>query len=86
RVRAYVFMGVQRFHMSGAIEGLPALLHTSVALFMAGLIDFLFSINTLVAYVLLAVIVAGLVAYSALTVLPFIFLDCPYQTPVTPLL
>ncbi|KAF8258480.1 hypothetical protein EI94DRAFT_1551682, partial [Lactarius quietus] len=44
RIRAYMFEGVTIFRMSQAVEAMPLLLHTSVFLFFAGLIEFLFTI------------------------------------------
>jgi hypothetical protein len=45
---------VEKFGLAAAVEVLPALLHASVLLFHIGLVDFLFSINHTVAFILLA--------------------------------
>ncbi|KAH8982728.1 hypothetical protein EDB86DRAFT_2771079, partial [Lactarius hatsudake] len=41
RTRAYMFHGTARFKMSRAVKAMPLLLHLSIFLFFAGLIDFL---------------------------------------------
>ncbi|KAH8990275.1 hypothetical protein EDB92DRAFT_1865422 [Lactarius akahatsu] len=52
RIRAYIFQGVETFYFSRAVEAVPLLLHTSVFLFFAGLVDFLLPINkTLIAHI-----------------------------------
>ncbi|KAI0056309.1 hypothetical protein BV25DRAFT_1639587 [Artomyces pyxidatus] len=81
RIHAYLFTGLHTFRMASAVEALPALLHASVALFFAGLVDFLFTINTVVAYTTLACAIVGIVAYAVFTFLPFWFPNCPYATP-----
>ncbi|KAI0062607.1 hypothetical protein BV25DRAFT_1825108 [Artomyces pyxidatus] len=84
-IHAYLFTGFQTFRMKSAVEALPALLHTSVALFFAGLVDFLFSINNTVASVVLACVVLGALIYIGLTFLPLRWPNCPYATPLSPL-
>ena len=81
RTRAYLFEGVQMFRLSQAVEGVPALLHVSVFLFFAGLIDFLFSINDVVARAMFGVIVFSAAIYLILTFLPNVRPNCPYRTP-----
>jgi hypothetical protein len=83
RIRAYMFEGVEKFRLSGVVEALPLLLHTSVFLFFAGLIDFLFPINNVVARYALSCIVVFASIYAILTVLPSLRLNCPYHTPLS---
>ena len=83
RMRAYIFEGVNRFGMARAVATMPTLLHISVFLFFAGLVDFLFPIYKAVAYATLACVMVFAVAYANLTVLPNIYLDCPYATPLS---
>ncbi|KAF8262560.1 hypothetical protein EI94DRAFT_1808613 [Lactarius quietus] len=45
RIRAYMFEGVENFRLSQAVEAMPLLLHTSVFLFFAGLVDSLSSVK-----------------------------------------
>ncbi|KAI9457984.1 hypothetical protein BJY52DRAFT_1170420, partial [Lactarius psammicola] len=66
RMRAYIFDGLNRFGMAQAVATMPRLLHISVFLFFAGLIEFLFPIYTTVAYATLGCIVAFALAYAIL--------------------
>src|SRR6266702_2891715 len=83
RMRAYIFDGINRFGMARAVATMPTLLHISVFLFFAGLAEFLFPIYTTVAYTTLGCIMVFALAYAILTVLPIIYLNCPYGTPLS---
>ena len=83
RIRAYVFDGVKGTSMYRAVEAMPLLLHISVFLFLAGLVDFLFPINDTVAFYILGCISAFIFAYGILTVLPNLILNSPYRTPLS---
>ena len=83
RIRAYMFEGVEKFRMSQAVEAMPFLLHTSVFLFFAGLIEFLFTINNAVARYTLGCVVFFASIYVILTLLPNWHLNCPYRTPLS---
>ncbi|KAH8987104.1 hypothetical protein EDB86DRAFT_2951931 [Lactarius hatsudake] len=83
RIRAYMFEGVEKFRLSQAVEAIPLLLHTSVFLFFAGLIDFLLPINDVVAFSALGCVVVFALAYVIFTLLPSLHLNCPYRTPLS---
>jgi hypothetical protein len=82
-IRAYILDEVEKFGMSQAVEAMPLILHTSVFLFFAGLIDYLFPINTVVAYSALGCVVAFAFTYAILTLLPNMRLNSPYRTPLS---
>jgi len=82
-MRAYIFDGINRFGMTRAVATMPTLLHISVFLFFAGLVDFLFPIYPTVAYATLGCIMVFALPYTILTVLPNIHLNCPYGTPLS---
>ncbi|KAI9438692.1 hypothetical protein H4582DRAFT_191290, partial [Lactarius indigo] len=86
RVRTFLFTGMEHFRMRQAVEAIPMLLHTSVFLFFAGLVDFFLLFNQTVAWVFIGWIGLFLSVYAALTVIPNIILSCPYHTPFTGLL
>jgi hypothetical protein len=69
--------------MTRAVATMPTLLHISVFLFFAGLIDFLFPIYATVAYATFGCIGVFALAYAILTVLPNVYLNCPYGTPLS---
>ncbi|KAJ7611102.1 hypothetical protein DFH06DRAFT_1345788 [Mycena polygramma] len=52
RVLAYLYYGLQRFHMRTIVEAVPILLHTSLFLFFSGLVAFLLPINTVIALII----------------------------------
>ena len=81
RTRAYLFDGVQAFRLSEAVEAVPLLLHVAVFLFFAGLVDFLFSIDTVVGRVVLGVMCFFGGTYILLTFAPNVRPNCPYRTP-----
>jgi hypothetical protein len=72
---------VKRFHVTVIVEAIPALLHISVFLFLAGLIISLFTIHHTVAYIVLATTVVCTLVYTAITVMPAIYHDSPYTSP-----
>ena len=83
RMRAYILDGIEAFAMKQFIENLPTLLHLSVFLFFAGLVDFLLPINKTVAYFTLSCVALFTLAYAILTILPNLLLNCPYGTPLS---
>lgn len=81
RTREYLFEGVQAFRLSQAVEAVPALLHIAVFLFFAGLVDFLFSIDSVVGRVIFGFVCFFGTIYVLLTFLPNLRPNCPYRTP-----
>jgi hypothetical protein len=81
RIRAYFAEGVTRFRVSVTVEAIPALLHISVFLFLAGLIVSLFAIHHTIAYVVLAATAVCSLVYATITVMPAICHDSPYTSP-----
>ncbi|KAF8199409.1 hypothetical protein K438DRAFT_1823544 [Mycena galopus ATCC 62051] len=83
RIFSYLYFGLQRFGMHTTVTFLPLLLHVSLLLFFAGLIVFLYPINTplmIMAATLLGIMAA---AYAYLTLLPMHSSDSPYRTPLS---
>jgi hypothetical protein len=66
-----------------AVETAPTLLHFAVFLFFAGLVILFFSINKAVAIIVSISVGIFAVAYFTLTILPCIFHNCPYRTPMS---
>jgi hypothetical protein len=83
RVRAYLFDGLTRFQMRRLTYGVPVLLHLSVFLFFYALSELLHSINVPVGTTARYCLVALLAVYLALSVLPLIVRNAPYQTALT---
>ncbi|KAI9458565.1 hypothetical protein BJY52DRAFT_411412 [Lactarius psammicola] len=86
RVRTFLFTGMEHFRMRQAVEAIPMLLHTSVFLFFAGLVDFFLLFNRTVAWVFIGWVGLFVSIYAAMTVIPNVIFSCPYRTPFTGLL
>ncbi|KAI0291172.1 hypothetical protein B0F90DRAFT_406678 [Multifurca ochricompacta] len=86
RIRTFLLEGVDIFHARWLVENISLLMHAAIFLFFAGLVEFLFNINHEVARVVLVIVSIFAVTYVALTALPVIFRQCPFQTPLSSLL
>ena len=83
RVREYMLRGVEEFRLSQAVGTMPFLLHVSVFLFFAGLIEFLRPINSVVGSYSLGCIMLCVFIYAVLTLLAILRPNCPYRTPLS---
>ena len=83
RIRAFFAEGVQKFVLLWVAESLPTLLHTSLFLFLSGLIVFLHNVNFTMFKLVLAWIGFCMALYGCATFPPMFFHDCPYFTPFT---
>jgi hypothetical protein len=79
--------GVKRFGLDHASGWIVTMLHLAVALFLAGLIIFLFPVNIIVAWSWVGLISIAAIVYIILSTLPVLAIatDCPYSTPFTPI-
>ena len=82
-IRSFFAEGVTRFHVPVTVEAIPALLHISVFLFLAGLVISLLTIHHTVAYVTLSATAVCSLVYTAITVMPVIYHDSPYTSPLS---
>ncbi|KAJ7617315.1 hypothetical protein FB45DRAFT_756846 [Roridomyces roridus] len=86
RIFSFLYFGLKSFHMPTVVDTIPSLIHGSLLLFFAGLVAFLLPINHLIMYLMAAALTILLISYCVLTILPVLYLDCPYRTPLsTPL-
>ncbi|VDB96226.1 unnamed protein product [Peniophora sp. CBMAI 1063] len=79
-------LGVERFKMEHAVAAIVTLIHVSVALFFAGFLVMVFTLNRAVASSLTFFVALGGVAYTLLSAMSIVWPDTPYRTPLTPLL
>jgi hypothetical protein len=90
RDRAYVrhfrWEAFQKWRVQTIIGLLPTILHASLALFLAGLIVFLYPLHQTMAQVVLGLSIVIFGAYSISTILPIISPRCPYRTQLSILL
>jgi hypothetical protein len=85
-IREYFYQGARKFGLFGLTELLPSLLIISVLLFFAGLVVFAFIANHTVAKFTLAIVGFCFLSYVIFTLMPLVFHDCPYCTPLTTVL
>ena len=87
RAQIYIFFseGMSKFWFFAAVEVLPVLLHGSGFLFLVGLTVLLFYVNHPVAYVWTACWAIEVLTYCFLTIMPFVFPNSPYETPLSPI-
>ncbi|KAJ6528511.1 hypothetical protein B0H19DRAFT_536084 [Mycena capillaripes] len=83
RIFSYLYYGLKRFGMHAVVDIIPLLLHASLFLFFAGLVAFLLPINFRIAAMAATILGAVVVIYVVLTLLPLLYLDCPYRTPLS---
>ncbi|KAF5381352.1 hypothetical protein D9615_008340 [Tricholomella constricta] len=84
RIREYLYQGLERFGMKAVVDTIPMLLHISLFLFFAGLVLFLIPVNEPLALVVVTILAGSVTLYTWCTLLPVIFSDCPYRTPLSP--
>ena len=85
-IREYFYQGARRFGIFGLVELLPSLIVIAVLLFFAGLVVFAFLANHTVAHITLSIVGFCFLLYIVFTLMPLIFHDCPYCTPLTSVL
>ena len=85
-IREYFYQGARRFGIFGLVELLPSLIVVAVLLFFAGLVVFAFLANHTVASITLSIVGFCFLLYIVFTLMPLIFHDCPYCTPLTSVL
>ncbi|KAJ7644717.1 hypothetical protein FB45DRAFT_719195, partial [Roridomyces roridus] len=83
RIFSFLYYGLKEFNMHKVVDIIPLLLHVSLFLFFAGLVAFLIPINIPMAAVASFMLACLSVVYSAVTVLPLHYLECPYRTPLS---
>ena len=83
RMRAFFAEGVDNMHIPWAVEGLPALLHVSLFLFFGGVAIFLFDVDREVFSYVIWWIGLFCLVYGMITVLPLIWQESPYSSPLS---
>ncbi|KAJ7687427.1 hypothetical protein B0H17DRAFT_1070175 [Mycena rosella] len=83
RISAYLHRGLRRFQMNTVVEAIPTLLHISLLLFFAGLVEFLRPINVAISNLMLGVLLLCGSLYLTVTLLPIFYSNCPYYTPLS---
>ena len=82
-IHTFYSHGVENWHIQGAAEALPLLLHTSLFVFFAGLSVYLHGINRTVFKVVTIWISLCVVLYACLSIFPIARKNSPYNTPLS---
>ncbi len=80
--RQFRYAGFQKWHVQVVIGLLPVLMHLALAIFLVGLVIFLCPLQQALSWVICAGTVLVYTVYVVATILPILFLQCPYRTPV----
>ncbi|KAG9006517.1 hypothetical protein FRB93_008645 [Tulasnella sp. JGI-2019a] len=83
RKRQKKFAGAQRWHLQTVVELLPTLLQISLLAFFVGLADFFWSLNTIIAMVVMSLSGFAFLIYAFTTVAAVIDTKCPFQSHTT---
>ncbi|KAF7347465.1 hypothetical protein MVEN_01502500 [Mycena venus] len=83
RISAYLHRGIRRFQMNTVVELIPTLLHISLLLFFAGLVEFMQPINAAISNLMLGMLLFCGSLYLLITFLPIFHSNCPYHTPLS---
>ena len=84
-MHSFLANGVQKMRIAQVVEGLPALLHIAVFFFFAGLAILLFDTNSTVFVAVAWLIGIFSSLYGLITLMPVVWPDSPYFTPLSPL-
>ncbi|PCH35153.1 hypothetical protein WOLCODRAFT_79578, partial [Wolfiporia cocos MD-104 SS10] len=83
RQQQFRYDNLRRWKLDAILSSLPVLLHVSLLLFFAGLVEFLWTINDIVAFVALSLVSVALLFYISTLALSLIWPTCPFETSVT---
>ncbi|KAI0659017.1 hypothetical protein C8Q70DRAFT_143219 [Cubamyces menziesii] len=83
RHRQYRIDGLHKWKLPALLSFLPLLLHVSLLLFFAGLVDFVWAANSGVAAVAAVLVIVTFLFYLGTNILAYIYPDCPFKTSVT---
>ena len=75
--------GMEQWHFCIVMESLPLMLQFALLLLGCSLSSYLWSMNTVVASIVLTATASGVIFYALVTVAGSLFYKCPYQTPMS---
>ncbi|KAG8986257.1 hypothetical protein FRB94_004475 [Tulasnella sp. JGI-2019a] len=81
--RTEKYLGAQSWGLTHVVEALPTFLILSIALFAAGLLDYLWAVDLAVAMVSLAFFVVGFLFYGFTVIAGTMTRSCPFQTSLS---
>ncbi|SJL04929.1 uncharacterized protein ARMOST_08300 [Armillaria ostoyae] len=84
--RQFRYAGFQKWHVQIIIGLLPVLMHLALAIFLVGLVVFLHPLQEALSWTICAGTLLVYAAYVTATILPILFPQCPYRTPLCDLI
>ncbi len=84
--RQFRYAGFQKWHVQVIIGLLPVLMHIALAIFLVGLVIFLQPLRQALSWIICTGTLLIYAAYVTATVLPILFPQCPYRTPLCDLI
>ncbi len=83
RIRQYRYAGFEKWQVPTIIGLLPVLMHVALAIFFVGLFLFLLPLSRPIAAVVGITAAVVYVAYVVTNILPLLYPQCPYKTPLS---
>ncbi|KAG5732206.1 hypothetical protein E4T56_gene17021 [Termitomyces sp. T112] len=80
-IRQFRFHGLVKWRLTDMIESLPVILHSSVALFLVGLALYVSEFSSPICGVVAFITALTFLFYLGTSIIPAIFIDCPYRLP-----
>ncbi|KZV77832.1 hypothetical protein EXIGLDRAFT_694450, partial [Exidia glandulosa HHB12029] len=80
--RSFYFKGLEDWNVAAIISFLPLFLHLALFLFLAGLVAFLWDLDSALRWVMLVLVSLLLAFYAVSSFLPVWSSVCPYATPL----
>jgi hypothetical protein len=81
--RHFRYMGLKKWGVPIIIGFLPILLHISLFLYLVGLVVFLVPLDQVIGTITLVLTGFSATFYLVTNILPVVFPECPYQTPIS---
>lgn len=82
-VRQFKFDGLECWQVNLVIGMLPIVMNISLGLFFIGLVLFYIPLCVLLAWTIGVISIIVTILYFVSNIIPIVFLQCPYQTPLT---
>ncbi|KAF9031131.1 hypothetical protein BDZ89DRAFT_637228 [Hymenopellis radicata] len=82
-IRQFRFMGLEKWRVRIIIGMLPIIMHISLMLFFTGLALFYVPLRVSLTWAVGSITVLVCVLYLISNIIPIVFPQCPYQTPLT---
>ncbi|KAG6835913.1 hypothetical protein H0H93_013427 [Arthromyces matolae] len=79
RIRQFCFNGLVRWKLGTIIEGLPLILHGSVAIFLIGLSLYVAQISRPICAILSLMTAVAFIFYLGTSMIPVFSIDCPFR-------